>query len=482
MPANGPDRCHDSGIRLRRALNDRAAATACWYRWPLALLACLISAVVWADEVDDAIALLRAGKAEQAYQLLAPLIDKQAGNERFDLTMGAVALDSGRPLVAVAALELALLKNPRLTVARVDLARAYLALTRYADAKRELTELLAGNPPPQARPVLERMLAAAETGIRAETFGVVTGYIEAGYGRDSNLTAASSNFTGGVQDAYGLPGFLPTGNSVLRSANFSQVTAGVDYLRPLNSNWAFIAGATGYWRGYEQASAYNQTSGDVRVGALHTDGRHLLRLSLTLQSYEQETEAPGAPKPTSDRRSTGLAADWRYNLDLLWSIGLFGAVNRSRYPDNTVLDYDQTQAGVSLTRRFISAANASVTISPSYTDDRATNNIPGSATGANFSRRTGGARLFGQFDPVAKVTVFASLGYFVRKDASDFARSTIIARGEDKQTDYSLGASWRFARNWSLRALASLTENRSNISLYSYNRNEFFVGLRYDFR
>lgn len=260
---------------------------------------------------------------------------------------------------------MALLKNPQLTVARVDLARAYLGLTRYPDAKRELTLLLAGNPPPQARPVFEQMLAAAESGVRAEVHGVVSGYVEVGYGRDPNLTAASSNFTGGVQDAYGLPGFLPTGNSILRSANFSQVTAGADYLRPLNSNWAFIAGATGYWRGYEQASAYNQTSGDVRAGALHTDGRHLLRLSLSLQSYSQETEAPGTPKPTADRRSTGLAADWRYNLDLLWSIGLFGAVNRSRYPDNSVLDYDQTQAGVSLTRRFIGAANASMTISPS---------------------------------------------------------------------------------------------------------------------
>lgn len=36
--------------------------------------------------------------------------------------------------------------------------------------------------------------------------------------------------------------------------------------------------------------------------------------------------------------------------------------------------------------------------------------------------------------------MFAAVGYFVRKDASDFARSTIIARGEDKQTDYSLGS------------------------------------------
>lgn len=66
MPANGPDRCRDSGIILRRALNSCVPATARWYRWLLALLACFISSVVWADEVDEAISLLRAGKAEQA--------------------------------------------------------------------------------------------------------------------------------------------------------------------------------------------------------------------------------------------------------------------------------------------------------------------------------------------------------------------------------------------------------------------------------
>ncbi len=453
-----------------------------WRRWPLALLACGISFTACADEVDDAIALLRAGKADAAYQLLAPLIDKEVGNERFYLTLGAVALDSGRPQVAVAALKHALLKNPRLTVARVDLARAYLALTLYADAKRELTQLLAENPPPQARPALERMLAAAEAGVHAETFGVVSGYIEVGYGRDSNITAATSDFTGGIQGAYGLPGFQPTGSSILRRANFAQVSAGVDWLKPLDSNWAVTAGAAGFWRGYNHFSAYDQTSGDVRLGALYTDGRQLLRLGTSYQRYDQDTDAPGTPRPTADRRSVGLSADWRFNLDREWSIGAFGAVNRSRYPDNPVLDFNETQGGVSLTRRFIGVANASVTLSPSYTDDRALNAIPGSATGASFSRRIGGARLSGQFDPLANVTLFASIGYFVRRDASDFARSTLVARGEDEQTDYSLGASWRFARNWSVRVLASHTENRSNISLYDYDRNEFFVGVRYDFR
>lgn len=435
-----------------------------------------------ADEADDAMALLRAGKAEQAYQLLAPLLEKQADDPRYAIVLGVAALDSGRPQPAILAFESALKRNPGLTAVRADLARAYLASARYSDAKRELTQVLAENPPDQARPFLERLLATAESGARIETFGVLTGYVEAGYGRDSNITAVTSNFTGGVQGAYGLPGFQPTGNSILRSGGYSQTTAGIDYLKPLNSNWAFVAGLAGLWRGYDGFSAYNQTSGDLRIGTLFAEGKHLLRLNANAQRYDQQTDAPGNPRPTANRRTTGLSADWRYNLDPLYSVGVFATANYIRYPDNRVLDVDETQLGLSLTRRFLGSANASITLSPSFTDDHALNAIPGSATGANFSKHVTGARLSGQFDPAANVTAYLSLGYFERRDDSDFARSTLIARGRDNQTDYTVGASWRFARAWSARAQASRTENHSNIALYSYNRTETFVGVRYDFR
>ena len=74
-------------------LKNRVLSRAC--RWLLALLACCASFAACADEVDDAIALLRAGKADAAYQLLEPLIDKQSDKQRFNLTLGA----HGRPTI-----------------------------------------------------------------------------------------------------------------------------------------------------------------------------------------------------------------------------------------------------------------------------------------------------------------------------------------------------------------------------------------------
>jgi hypothetical protein len=268
----------------------------------------------------------------------------------------------------------------------------------------------------------------------------------------------------------------------MRKANFAQTTAGADYVKPLNSNWAFTAGVAGLWRGYDNFSAYNQTSGDLRFGTLFAEGEHLLRLNANAQRYDQQTETPGTPRPTANRRTAGLSADWRYNLDPIYSLGVFAASNQIRWPENRVLDTDEAQLGLSITRRLLVTTNASITLSPSYTDDHALNAIPGSATGANYSKTVTGSRLSGQFDPIANVTAYLSLGLFTRKDTSDFARSTLIARGLDRQTDYALGASWRFAPNWSARAQVSRTDSHSNIALYSYDRTETFVGLHYDFR
>lgn len=443
------------------------------------LLAIILAHEVHADEVDDALTLLRQGKAEQAYRLLAPWHEKRRGDIRYSVMEGIVALESGRAEIAIRDFEFTLGRNPALTAVRADLGRAYLASGRFADAAREFRRVLSEHPPESARPFLERALAAAETGARVKAYGILTGHVEGGYGRNSNVTAVTSSFTSGVQGAYGLPGFQPTGNSVLRTENFSQVDAGLDYMKPSSQNWAFIAGLSELWRGYDGLSAYNETSTNISAGMLYSEGKHLLRVSANAEAYDQKTLSPGV---SANRRAKGISADWRYNYDPLINFGAFGAVNRIRYPDIAALDVNETQLGLSVTRRFLSLPNASLTFSPSYTADHAVNKIPGSATGADYSKHVTGARLSGQFDPAASVTGYFSLGYYSRSDDSNFARSTLIARGTDDETDYVMGANWRFSPGWSLNMQLSRTENRSNIALYSYNSTQTFIGLRRDFR
>ena len=51
----------------------------------------------------------------------------------------------------------------------------------------------------------------------------------------------------------------------------------------------------------------------------------------------------------------------------------------------------------------------------------------------------------------------------------------------DRQLDISLGATWRFAREWSLTPRATYIKNRSNIELNAYERTIVSLTLRRDF-
>ena len=88
----------------------------------------LAGAAEKAPEISQAQALLKAGKAEEAYALLLPLEFFQAGDPAFDYLLGVSALDSGKFNAATLAFERMLAVNPNHAGARMDMARAYFEL------------------------------------------------------------------------------------------------------------------------------------------------------------------------------------------------------------------------------------------------------------------------------------------------------------------------------------------------------------------
>src|SRR6185503_18275875 len=153
----------------------------------LCLLLVLRTAASLAQELDlpvlgQAEALVRAGRAEQAWQLLAPLERRYAGRLDYDYLLGVAALESGRPNRATFVLERVIAVNPGHLAARVEMARAYFALRDYERAQREFNFILASAPPPDidslSRRYLDRMGAAAQPGGAA-----VRGYAEVALGR-----------------------------------------------------------------------------------------------------------------------------------------------------------------------------------------------------------------------------------------------------------------------------------------------------------
>ena len=79
-------------------------------------------------ELARAEALVRSGKAAEAYAMLEPYEFDHSGNPDFDYWFGVAALESAHPDKASLALERALSVNPDFVAARLDLARRLAAL------------------------------------------------------------------------------------------------------------------------------------------------------------------------------------------------------------------------------------------------------------------------------------------------------------------------------------------------------------------
>src|SRR5687768_16113255 len=101
--------------------------------------------------LGEAEALVRAGKAEQAWALLAPLEREHAGRPDFDYLLGLAALESGRPNRATFVLERVITVNPGHLAARLEMARAYFALNDFERAEREFGFILQSAPPAEIR-------------------------------------------------------------------------------------------------------------------------------------------------------------------------------------------------------------------------------------------------------------------------------------------------------------------------------------------
>ena len=147
----------------------------------------LHAGVAIADEVTDkAKALLGANKGGEAYQLLEPLESARAGDRDYDFLLGLAALEAGQNTRAVFALERVLALDPNNTRARAEIARAYLALGETQTAQQEFETVKRQGVPADVSMTIDRYIAAARR-IEDQNATLITGYMEASVGYDTNV-------------------------------------------------------------------------------------------------------------------------------------------------------------------------------------------------------------------------------------------------------------------------------------------------------
>ncbi|MEQ1776369.1 MAG: surface lipoprotein assembly modifier [Burkholderiales bacterium] len=417
-------------------------------------------------DLGQADALIRAGKAVEALKLLEPHEDARAGNLDFDYLLGVAALEAGRPDKATIALERALIVNPNHAGARLDLGRAYFAMGDTVRARNEFSIVLSQNPPANARATVEAYIARIDQGGGTGQTRV-TGYLELGAGRDSNVNNATS------QGQIYVPVFgfslqlAPT--SQRQSDNFMNVGGGGEVTHALNNNTALYAGADARFRANQHADTFNYSQVDVRGGVQHAfDAQNLVRVGAAYQQYYLD----GA----FYRQTSGVNAEWRHLLNSARQLSVFGIVNFLRYKDDAQVanDTNLTMGGASLTQVLDEARRLTVSLSGFGGYERDVGQrIDG-------DRKLIGVRLAGQVGWGADVDVFASTGY---QDSRFQSRNLIFSQERaDKQFDATLGLAWRIDRAWLLRPQLTFTRNVSNIDINTYSRYEASITARRDFK
>ena len=419
-------------------------------------------------QLDTARVLIRDGKAEEAWRLLAPLAERYAGNPEVDLALAMAATDSGRPNLATLALERVVVQQPGNATARLELARAFYALRDYERAERELQFILQADPPPEVRALVAQYRARMRE-LPAGAAGVAAWwtYAEAAIGHDTNPNVATAQ--GGIF-VPGLGSELLIDASLRRDSDkFAGLSAGFEYSTPLSGAFAGSLAADVNLRTYREVDAANSRAADLRAGLHQRLGaRDGLQYTLSHSDYDLDH--------SSYRRLQSAAVEWRRLFADRARLAFGAQTYRIRYrrPDTRANSSDVLALGGSAAALL--------------DNDTQTVGFAGVFTGmdnAIAGRADGDRHMLGASAGLQRVVAPRLEAYFnVALLYSRYANRNrdFGARRHDHQLDFTFGASWEFAPHWFLRPQVTRIRNASNIPVDDYARSEASLSLRREWR
>ena len=430
--------------------------------------------------LNDADALIKSGKPAAAYKLLEPLEFELAGEVRFDYLIGVAALDSGNPSMATLAFERVLAVDPNYLAARLDMARAYYQLGDFPRAKTEFSMALDQNPSESTRNSIKRYLdeIAAREVVRETRFA---GYVEGTLGHDSNVNNSTNQSQVLIFDGVIWRNAVLDPTNVKMSDNYYGVATGGLVTQRLNNNWTLYAGADLHQRGNQTQKYLDSLGVNGRAGVMVGEKANRLRVEVaggrnTLggsQNYD----------------STGMNADWRRIFNPANQLNVFAQYIQYRFADPLMKpnDFNQQVLGIGWLRLFAEGMR-SLTGSIYYGSEQDVSPIitsSGTVLNPDGGRSDGpkkfiGVRANGRALITKQTVLLASAGY----QQADFSKvnSYFQLKRQDRFFDLKLGVDWHWEKLWSLRPQLGFYKNDSNIPIYSYDRKDFSLTVRRDFR
>ncbi|MDP3540683.1 MAG: surface lipoprotein assembly modifier [Azonexus sp.] len=428
-----------------------------------ACLICCQPLSAWADQMtDEAAALLNAGKGSAAYALLEPQESARAGDTSYDFLLGLAALEVGQNTRAVFALERVLAMEPNHVRARAEIARAYLALGEVETARQEFETVQRQGVPADVSLTLDRYIAAARR-MESQSRPKVNGYVEGVLGYDTNVNVGPNRTSVIIPGISSTPATL-SNDSRANKDMYGQLGAGVNARVPVSKDVALLAGFSGAQRWNQDVSQFDMGNYDANAGVVVTADKNVFTLMGQFGSVSIDD--------ARYRTAAGVTGQWQYNLDARNQVSAFLQYNNLHYVVQTIRDADRWVGGAAYAHMW---RDGVVGFGSIYLVKEKPQ-----ADGVDFIGFDGaGVRFGGRANLNTSTTLFGGLSYEFRSYAA--VDPSFLTERTDHQYGLLLGATYAFAKDWTLTPQVSLTRNQSNTELNEYHREVVSVAIRREF-
>jgi len=393
---------------------------------------------------DQAVHLMESNHFQEAYEILIPLDSNSSDDYNIQFLLGQCLVNLHKPEQAIRYYQKILQKNPNLPRVRLELGKAYAMMGQTAQARKEFNTVLASSPPPVVAGNIRKFIALLDAqkhvNIRAD-MGLVY---------DSNVNTGPDDLI--------VHGYWTI--DMRKQADFATSTSiSVDVLNPYSSieTWQSNLGYRN--NDYFTLHSYSWQDITLNTGPVIYNSTHTFGLPITFKTtYISEQEY---------NKAYGVSPQWQIkvkdNQQLLFSASLLS----QEYLSNS--ERNGTSYSVSLADRFL--------LNPKKQGDYIEIGI-------------GSARDLAQQDVFSNQVLSGRMSYYHRFNKSFWTMvqnsySQADYQGMDTYSAWVLGStksrrdqqdSWQVmcgttVGKWNYTLSYSLSDNVSNIDIYSYTRN-----------
>jgi outer membrane protein len=392
--------------------------------------------------------LLEQGKADEADRIVATLLEETPSHPQLRFLSGLVAMNRNETQRAIRIFRSILIDHPKAQRVRLELARAFFVAKDYGNAARQFQFALAGHPPEAVRANINRYLYAIR---QAKSLSY---NLEVSLAPDTNLNSGSSSRE---VTLYGLP---------FQLSDDAQQHSGVGLELNTSGEWAPRLSATTRLRlgASVQRKEYSGARFDDMTVAVYAGPRFVTpRWDFSILA-------------TANKRWFGAKP---YNL----AVG--GRISATYYANPRLgLTTDIAMQSVNYDQAtYMTGSLASLGESAIYAL------TPSSGVSAKMggSRQTARVKAYSNWGGYLAVGYFrdlpAGFSAFVETSLARVGYDAPLAAFETKRVDRSSTAMLNILNRrlvlsrFTPRITYTFTRQRSNITLYSFNRNRVEMGL-----